>query len=182
MSQPENGTPGEQQQPPASHRLASVKLPTFWLLSPAAWFRAVEAQFVVRDVTSAVSNYYLVLAALSELQLAKVMAITEEEPTPESYGRIKEALLATHTLTPFQQVDRLVNMEGLGGRKPSELLAEMDKFKPKDMHSFYAYHFLQRLPRELRVLLAREDSSNMCLLAGKRTSSWRCICLSNMTR
>jgi hypothetical protein len=64
-------------------------------------------------------------------------------------------------------VDKLVNMEGLGGRKPSELLAEMDKLKPKDMHSFYAYHFLQRMPPEVRVLLAREDSSNMRMLAKK---------------
>jgi hypothetical protein len=95
------------------------------------------------------------------------MAVTEEEPDEESYNRIKGALLATHTLTPFQQVDKLVNMEGLGGRKPSDLLAEMDKFKPKDMHSFYAYHFLQRMLREVRVLLAREDSSNMRLLAEK---------------
>jgi hypothetical protein len=159
-----------------------VKLPTFWSSSPAAWFRAVEAQFVVRDVTSALDKYYLVLAALSELQVAKVMAVTEEEPTPESYGRIKEALLATHTLTPFQQVGRLVNMEGLGGCKPSDLLAEMDKFKPKDMHSFYANHFLQRLPREVRVLLAREDSSTCISWQRKRTSSWRCIDLSNITR
>jgi hypothetical protein len=64
-------------------------------------------------------------------------------------------------------VDKLVNMEGLGGRKPSELLDEMDKFKPRYMHSFYAYHFLQRMLREVHVLLAREDTSNMRLLAEK---------------
>jgi hypothetical protein len=108
-------------------------------------------------------KYYLVLATLSEFQVAKVMAVMEEEPDEESYNKIKDALLATHTLTPFQQVDKLVNMEGLGGRKPSELLTEMDKFKPKDMHSFYAYHFLQQMPQEVQVLLAREDSSNMSL-------------------
>jgi hypothetical protein len=96
-----------------------------------------------------------------------MMAVTEEEPDEESYNSIKDALLAMHTLMPFQQVDKLVNMEGLGGRKPSELLAEMDKFKPKDMHSFYAYHFLERMLREVRVLLAGEDSSNMRLLAEK---------------
>jgi hypothetical protein len=50
-------------------------------------------------------------------------------------------------------VDRLVNMEGLGGRKPSELLAAMEKFKPRDPNSFYAYHFLQRMPREVRISL-----------------------------
>jgi hypothetical protein len=61
----------------------------------------------------------------------------------------------------------LVSMEPLGGRKPSDMLAEMEKFKPKDMQSFYAYHFLQRLPREIRVLLAQDDLSNMAALAEK---------------
>jgi hypothetical protein len=59
---------------------------------------------MVRDVTSNLDRYYLVLSALSEFQVAKVLAVTEEEPTDKSYGRIKAAILATHTLTPFQQV------------------------------------------------------------------------------
>jgi hypothetical protein len=47
-----------------------------------------------------------------------------------------------------------VNMEGLGSRKPSELLTVMDKLKPKDPNSFYAYHFLQRMLREVCIMLA----------------------------
>jgi hypothetical protein len=62
--------------------------------------------------------------------------VTDEEPTEESYERIKAALVSSHSLTPFQQVNRLVNMEGLNGRKPSELLSAMDKLKPKDANSF----------------------------------------------
>jgi hypothetical protein len=75
-------------QPAASRGLGSVKLPTFWSTSPAAWFRAVEAQFIIRDVTSHLDRYYLVLGARSEFQVAKVMAVMEEEPKEESYGRI----------------------------------------------------------------------------------------------
>jgi hypothetical protein len=77
------------------------------------------------------------------------------------------ALISKHTLTPYQQVDTLVNMEPLWGRKPSDMLAEMEKFKPQDMQSFYAYHYLQRLLREIRVLLAQDDLSNMTVLAEK---------------
>jgi hypothetical protein len=56
---------------------------------------------MVREVSSNLDKYYLVLAALSEFQVAKVMAVT---------GGAGRGVLATHTLTPFQQVDRLVNM------------------------------------------------------------------------
>jgi hypothetical protein len=152
---------------PVSRGAASVKLPTFWAATPAGWFRSVEAQFAVKGITSGVEKYFLVLASLSETQVDKVMAVTEEEPTEESYDRLKAALVASHTLTPFQQVDRLVNMEGLGGRKPSELLAAMDKFKPRDPNSFYAYHFLQRMPREVRIMLAHDDLQDMRALAEK---------------
>jgi hypothetical protein len=127
----------------------------------------VEAQFAVKGITSEVNKYFLVLAALSEAQVDKVMSVTVEEPTEESYSRLKAALVASHTLTLFQQVDRLVNMEGLGGRKPSELLTAMDKLKPKDPNSFYAYHFLQRMPREVRILLAHDDLQDMRALAEK---------------
>jgi hypothetical protein len=58
-------------------------------------------------------------------------------------------------------------MEGLSGRKLSELLSVMDKLKPKDPNSFYAYHFLQWMPREVRLLLARKDLSDMRALAAE---------------
>jgi hypothetical protein len=163
----ENGVPANMTTEPVSRGAASVKLPTFWAATPAGWFRSVEAQFAVKGITSGVDKYFLVLAALSEMQVDKVMSVTEEEPTEESYGRLKVALVASHTLTPFQQVDRLVNMEGLGGRKPSELLTAMDKLKPKDPNSFYAYHFLQRMPHEVRILLAHDDLQDMRALAEK---------------
>jgi hypothetical protein len=41
----------------------------------------------------------------------------------------------------------------------------MDKLKPKDPNSFYAYHFLQRLLREVRILLAHKDLQDMHALA-----------------
>jgi hypothetical protein len=136
---------------PVSHGAASVKLPTFWAAKPAGWFQSVEAQFAMKGITSEVDKYFLVLAALSETQVDKVIMVTEEEPTEESYIKLKAALVASYTLMPFQQADRQVNMEGLGGRKPSALLTGMDKLKPKDPNSFYAYHFLQRMPREVRI-------------------------------
>jgi hypothetical protein len=120
-------------------------------------------------VTSAIERYryYLVLGALGEAQVDLINNIMDEEPTDESYQKMKEALVASHTLTPFQMVDRIVNMEPLGGRKPTELLAAMLRFWPKEDHHFFVYHFLQRMPREVRVLLARDCSKDIRALAEK---------------
>jgi hypothetical protein len=146
---------------------ASVRLPPFWPNSPAAWFRSAEAQFMIKRVTSAIEKYYLVLGALGEAQVDLINNLMDEEPTEESYQKMKEALVASHTLTPFQMVDRIVNMEPLNGRKPTELLAAMLRFRPKEDYHFFAYHFLQRMPREVRVLLARDCSKDIRALAEK---------------
>jgi hypothetical protein len=115
----------------AGARGSTIRLPPFWSRSLLAWVRAAEAQFVLRNVTSSLEKYYLVLIALSEDQVDRVQAIVEAEATEESYVKLWAALLATHTLNPYQQVDLLVNMEPLGGRKPSDLLAAMEKVKSR---------------------------------------------------
>jgi hypothetical protein len=43
----------------------------------------------------------------------------------------------------------------------------MSKYRPADDSHFFAYHFLQRLPREVRVLLSREPVENMQAIAEK---------------
>jgi hypothetical protein len=108
--------------------LSSVKLPPFWPSNPAAWFRSVEAQFVIKGVTAAADKYYLVLAALGESQVERIHNVLDEEP---------------------------------------ELLAAMAKYRPKEDHHFFSYFFLQRLPREIRVLLARDCSKDIQALAEK---------------
>jgi hypothetical protein len=74
---------------------------------------------------------------------------------------LKAALVATNTLSPYQMVDKLMAMEPLGGRKARELLAAMQKLRPPSDDQFFARAFLQRLPREVLVLLAHDDHTDM---------------------
>jgi hypothetical protein len=94
--------------------MTAVKLPPFWHRSPASWFWTVEALFMLKGVTDNVKRYYQVVAALTEELADMVGSVVDEEPTQESYARIKAALVATNTLTPYQMVDKLMAMEPLG--------------------------------------------------------------------
>jgi len=60
-------------------------------------------------------------------------------------------------------------MEPMGDKKPSQLLAAMLEICPRDEHGskLFAALFLQRLPRELRVVLAHDDHTNLRQLAAK---------------
>jgi hypothetical protein len=57
----------------------------------------------------------------------------------------------------------------LGDRKPSVMLAEMLEFCPAGESStaVFAYLFLQRLPREIRVLLSEDDPADMRAIVDK---------------
>jgi hypothetical protein len=122
---------------------------------------------MLKGVTDNVERYYQVVAALTEELADMVGSVVDEEPTQESYARIKAALVATNTLTPYQMVDKLMAMEPLGGRKATELLTAMQKLRPPTDDQFFAWAFLQRLPREVRVLLAQDDHADMRKLAEK---------------
>jgi hypothetical protein len=60
-----------------------------------------------------------------------------------------------------------MQLEPLNGRKPSDMLVDMEKLKPADDKQYFAYMFLQRLLREVRVLLSKEPIDNMRQLAEK---------------
>ena len=89
-----------------------------------------------------------------------------------AYSKLKEALLSSHHLTDFQRVELLHAMEPLGSRKPSELLADMLELCPIDQQNniFFSVLFLQRLPRDIRVLLTHEDHTDLRRLAAHADS------------
>jgi hypothetical protein len=101
-------------------------------------------------------------------ELAEMVGnVVDKEPTQESYARIKAALLATNALTPYQMLDKFMAMEPLGGRKATELLTAMQKLRPPTDDQFFTWAFLQRLPCEVRILLAQDDHADMRKLAEK---------------
>jgi hypothetical protein len=150
-----------------SRGIANVKLQVFWPNSPAAWFRNAEAQFRILEVTDPIAQYYLVTASLNEQQSDMVQHILDADVTADSFEQLRRALVLSHTLTSFQKVDWLVNMEPLCRRKPSELMAAMERLRPPNDSHFFMYHFLQRLPREVRIQLTDEDPAEPQKIADK---------------
>ncbi len=99
------------------------------------------------------------VAALPHKSLRLVADLVESPPTEAPYDDIKERLVASHQLSNFQKAERLFLMPPLGGRKPSEMMAAMLEtcLRGEEKTNLFACIFLQRLPREIRVLLARVD-------------------------
>jgi hypothetical protein len=61
----------------------------------------VEAQFSVRQVTSAINKYNLVMAALMEAQMDLVSNVASITPIKEMYKLVKAALVDSHSMTSY---------------------------------------------------------------------------------
>ncbi len=77
-------------------------------------------------------------------------------------------------LTDFQRAEALFDMPALGGRKPSQLMAAMLKVCPEAAEKCILFPclFLRQWPRQLRVLLAWADLSNLKGLAVQANVLW----------
>jgi hypothetical protein len=155
---------------PASYN--TIRLSDFWCDAPVAWFKSTEALFKLRGVTDDNIKYSLLLTALPRAAFRKIEHLIgndDDEPAADAYRQLKAALISSHVLSNYQKVEMLAKVEPLGGRRPSDLLNDMLELCPKgeESTSFFCYLFLQRLPREIRVLLADEDPANMRAVADK---------------
>jgi hypothetical protein len=134
-----------------------------------SWFRLAEGQFALRNVTYPVARYYHILASLYQDTVHLVRHIIHKDTGPLTYDNLPTSLLASHILSNYQKMERMRRLPPLGDRKPSVMLAEMLEFCPAGESStaVFAYLFLQRLPREIRVLLSEDDPADMRAIADK---------------
>ena len=89
--------------------------------------------------------------------------MVEADPLPENlYTELRRRLLAAHQLTDIQRVEQLHHLPPLGSQKPSELLAEMLRLcsRGQENNAFFNCLFLNKLPRELRILLSEADMAD----------------------
>jgi hypothetical protein len=77
----------------------------------------------------------------------------------EPYTELRRRLLAARQLTDIQRVEQLFNLPPLAALKPSELLAEMLRLchRGQENNALFNCLFLNKLPRELRILLSEAD-------------------------
>jgi hypothetical protein len=163
-----------QQQPAAVMRGSNVKLPPFWASSPDEWFGLAEGQFFLHGVDDERARFYLIFAALPE-STARTVADLLRGPLPlDAYAQLRQRLLASHSLTEYHRMDQLHASQGLGGQRPSEMLTAMLQLCPagESATKLFRYLFLQRLPRELRIMLSEDGVSPIAALAARADQLW----------
>jgi hypothetical protein len=149
--------------------IGQIKLPPFWPEDPASWFWLAEGQFTLRNVADPVTRYYHVLAGLSVDSVRLVWHVLHDDTGPKSYNRLRTSLLASHSLSNYQKMEGMMRLPPLCDRKPSVMLVDMLEYCPagESTTAVFAFLYLQRLPREIRVLLSEDDPAHMRAIAEK---------------
>jgi hypothetical protein len=152
----------------------SVILPPFWITRPAAWFVFAESKFREKAIISQRRRFDLLLAALPERVLDQVMDVVDNISEDFPYDILKSRLLETHTLSDHEKLEILYKSEHLGGRKPSQMLANMLSYCPAGMEQtiMFQFMFLQRLPVTLRTLLGEQEPGDIRSLAARADRLW----------
>jgi len=136
----------------------------------ATWFTRVEGAFRLRNIADEESRFFNCLHALPETTVSLIADLVEADLLPANpYTELRRRLLAAHQLTDIQRVEQLFNLPPLGAQKPSELLAEMLRLCPRgqENNAFFNCLFLNKLPRELRILLSEAEMADKQALGAR---------------
>ena len=139
-----------------------IKPPPFWPADPELWFLQVDALFRTRRITSSITKFNHVVAAISPQIAATVRDLIRRPPTTEPYQALKDALVKRSSPTRRQCLQQLLHQTTLGDRKPSELLRVMRRLYNDETDTdseLLKELFLSRMPKEIRVVLVSTNTT-----------------------
>lgn len=135
----------------------SIKPPPFYRKSPETWFRQLESQFALANVTAPRTQFHHALAALPEEIACDI------DPDLTLYDELKESVLTFLRANRFQLIEEALASVQLNDRRPAQFVTDIKRrfaevgLKADD--AVIKSRLLSALPSTIRsALVAHEDS------------------------
>ncbi|XP_057695302.1 uncharacterized protein LOC130917681 [Corythoichthys intestinalis] len=145
---------------------AMLKLPEFWESAPETWFAQAEALFGLHGVEDDERKFWHVVTALSNRTASQVTRFVTSPPARDKYNALKDHLLKVYGLSQLERASRLLDINGLGERTPSQLMDVMlNLLGDEPPNSLFLVLFLRQLPAHVRTALGNSDVSDPRALA-----------------
>ena len=145
----------------------SIKLPPFWPQRAQVWFVQAEAQFAIKGITADLTKYSDVTASLDQDSATRALDILTNPPDTNKYQTLKTRLLDNYRLSEREAAGRILDINGLGDSKPSELLDKMLAIVPTGQQPGFLFKevFLRQLPSSIQSIVTQQDYSSLRELA-----------------
>lgn len=139
-------------QPVQIAQAITIKPPVFSETSPASWFRILEAQFHIRNITVSATKFFHALSALPTEVLDSVSTATFEG---ENYENLKVQILSFYEKTKPELFHKLISGTAMTGR-PSAYLRELQQVarKVNAGDDLVRHKFVQNLPPTIAPTVA----------------------------
>ena len=137
---------------------------------PQAWFNQAEAYFRLNNVHDRTFWFYYVQWVLTAQQKKLVRDLLSIPTLPtNAYNQLKERLLQLYKTGEKDRCRKYLAMPPLGGRRPSELVADLMVLCPRsDVEGgTIKYMFLFRLPPTMQALLGEDNTPTLTELAAR---------------
>lgn len=149
----------------------SLKLPEFWIKSPEVWFARIEALFGTKNISQDQTMYDYVVSALDVNTAEEIQSVLINPPTVDKYNTLKKALIKTFGKSQAQKDAELLNMSGLGDRRPTALMRKINALND-DPKTLKRALFLSNLPNDIRTILAGHNITDTEELAETADRIW----------
>ena len=141
----------------ATINAVALKLPQFYTDNPVFWFNFAEAQFNIQKITADDTKFSHVVCSLPAHVALDVHKLVNNPPKTDKYQAIKSLLLKEFSLSSAERARLLLDLPGLGDRKPSKLFSYMNRLCEgvEDVAEMFLRElFLRQLPDDIRTHVA----------------------------
>lgn len=151
----------------------SLKLPSFWMNHPEAWFIHIETLFNAKRISTDNTKYEYLIISLPQEIIISVIDIIQNPPTENRYVYLKNKLLERHSLSEQKKLDKLLSDTEIGDRKPSEFYRSLIQLAGHNINSgFLKNLWLRKLPRMLNIALMGSNVANIDDLLNLADNIW----------
>jgi hypothetical protein len=115
---------------PAEISRVAIRLLPFWAERPAVWFAQAEVQFSLAGISSERTKFHYVISQLDQRYAAEVEDIITSPPQQDPYSKLRTKLLKRLFLSRKKRAHRILTLEEMGDRKPSQFLRHLRSLAP----------------------------------------------------
>ena len=145
----------------SSNRVA-IRLPSFIAADPELWFSLVERCFASSGVTSDDQKFSSVAQVLDSRVALEVRDIIVNVPETNAYETLKTQIIKRLSSSQEQKTRRLLEMEEMGDRKPSQFLRHLQGLAGTAVpESMLRTLWFSRLPDSLQPILAAQKDLSL---------------------